>query len=782
MKLSFLAIFLAFSFSYLAQTEIILSNSVNGQTFIDCNSFIIDSGGQGGPGYSNDEHSIITICGNNPAKPLSLVFNTFNLSIVDDFVNGNQVDYVKIYDGASSAEPLLGTYTGTQLEGIVFLPSVTNMSGCFTIEFQSNSSGTGKFTASANCKIPCNNPVAGGVVLNGVTSDSIQVCLNEEINFKEQGSIAQPGFNIKSYKWDFMDNATSNLKDAKHAYTIPGYYLVQLFITDDNPDNICKSKNLINLKVLVAPAPDFTGFPKDTTLCIGESIELIAKPKDYEVLWNGFSNITSISDGCLSDDKITIAQNVDLMQNQFKAGSTITNINQIQSICIGMEHTYIGDLDIKLICPNGQNIMLHQQGGTGCQLGDPDQDDGIDCSDPSTIGKPFNYCFTPVASLTWADWALQNTSGAVIPAGDYSPIGSFSSLIGCPTNGVWTISVTDNYLIDDGCVFYMALNLDPILLNNPISFKPTIGVDADSSYWTIPNGINATLSSFKDSLKITPNVSGVQKFKYSVLDKFGCLHDTTFTLTIKSNPILNIGNDTLLCSNSPFQFHPSITQTNNSTSYIYRWSPSLNITDSTIVSPSLKENKEGIYTLSLYPNGHPQCIASDQVKISVLYPKISLGLDRTICPGEIIELKDDLNFGNSFLWSTNETSKSINVNTGGVYWLKSSNSICDAFDTINVTLLKKTSLSDLPNIISVNNDGINDQYKFEIVNAEKFEFTIVNRWGDKIFSTTNPIDFWDGKYKGVNVTEGVYFYLLKYNSSCENQTTIEKKGFITVVN
>lgn len=335
---------LFFSGISLAQAPINMTPANNNQTFNTCNGFLIDSGGQGGPGYGNNESIVITICPDTPGEIISIVFNLFALDPTNTGTQQNpNVDFMAVYDGPSTASNTLGTYTGTPLQGVVIEATQLNPSGCITLEFYSNSVGTGQFTASVNCETPCADPQAGGVIMNGITPDSIRVCVGDTITFQEQGSFAQQGFNLVNYMWDFMDGDTSNGTTVSHVYDVPGYYNVQLFVTDDNG---CSNPNLIDLQVLVGTIPDFTGFPSDTSICLGESMTFVADPESYEVSWNGFPGSQQIDDGCLPDTLLGLSQDVQLLQTGFAAGTTIQNVNDITSICLDLEHSYMGDLVI----------------------------------------------------------------------------------------------------------------------------------------------------------------------------------------------------------------------------------------------------------------------------------------------------------------------------------------------------------------------------------------------------------------------------------------------------
>jgi len=65
-----------------------------------------------------------------------------------------------------------------------------------------------------------------------------------------------------------------------------------------------------------------------------------------------------------------------------------------------------------------------------------------------------------------------------------------------------------------------------------------------------------------------------------------------------------------------------------------------------------------------------------------------------------------------------------------------------------------------PNAISPNNDGINDKFKAlgDIVYILEYEINISNRWGQIIYSSHDPQEEWDGKFKGNLQPIGVYIY------------------------
>ncbi len=87
------------------------------------------------------------------------------------------------------------------------------------------------------------------------------------------------------------------------------------------------------------------------------------------------------------------------------------------------------------------------------------------------------------------------------------------------------------------------------------------------------------------------------------------------------------------------------------------------------------------------------------------------------------------------------------------------NQACEQMININFNISE--SMLELPNFFSpVGSPGINDIYKVKHKSLVKFQATVFNRWGNKIYEWTNPDEGWDGKYKGKHVSPGVYFVVV----------------------
>jgi len=88
----------------------------------------------------------------------------------------------------------------------------------------------------------------------------------------------------------------------------------------------------------------------------------------------------------------------------------------------------------------------------------------------------------------------------------------------------------------------------------------------------------------------------------------------------------------------------------------------------------------------------------------------------------------------------------------------------------------------IPNAFSPNNDGVNDVFRVITNELISFEITIFNRWGDKVYHSTDPNEVWIGDDidGGTHyVPFGTYSYVAKIKGY--NSDAIEKSGNINVI-
>jgi PKD repeat protein len=143
------------------------------------------------------------------------------------------------------------------------------------------------------------------------------------------------------------------------------------------------------------------------------------------------------------------------------------------------------------------------------------------------------------------------------------------------------------------------------------------------------------------------------------------------------------------------------------------------------------------------------------------------------------------NTGDGATYST--TSFSHEYQQGGIYTVSLTAlnppcqpSIAEQIVNIYTVALNEGAFSEV-NIITPNNDGINDCLRFfpEELTAEdfhSFDLNIFNRWGTLIFSTQNPAEHWCAD----NAEDGTYYWMIGYELVCGDAGRKEEKGSVMV--
>jgi gliding motility-associated-like protein len=85
----------------------------------------------------------------------------------------------------------------------------------------------------------------------------------------------------------------------------------------------------------------------------------------------------------------------------------------------------------------------------------------------------------------------------------------------------------------------------------------------------------------------------------------------------------------------------------------------------------------------------------------------------------------------------------------------------------------------LPTGFSPNNDGNNDILNvYGIADASSYELEVYNRWGERVFFSSDKTQGWDGRYNGTDAPVGVYAY--RYNITIKGKN-YQAKGNVTLV-
>ncbi len=185
----------------------------------------------------------------------------------------------------------------------------------------------------------------------------------------------------------------------------------------------------------------------------------------------------------------------------------------------------------------------------------------------------------------------------------------------------------------------------------------TITLDAGAaSSWLWNNG--------QTSQTLVANTPGT----YSVITNgsTSCPSRDTIVIALASPP--NLGEDTTLCEGSNYTLDAGTAET-------YLWNTGQ-------TTQNLSVDSSGVYVVR---TTRANCVFRDTAVLAFTpLPAVNLGNDAGICPGDSLVL-DAGNPGGTYLWSTSAATRSIQVDTAGVYFVKVNNGNCSNSDTIRIT-------------------------------------------------------------------------------------------------
>ncbi len=99
-------------------------------------------------------------------------------------------------------------------------------------------------------------------------------------------------------------------------------------------------------------------------------------------------------------------------------------------------------------------------------------------------------------------------------------------------------------------------------------------------------------------------------------------------------------------------------------------------------------------------------------------------------------------------------------------------------DTAFASILLENVALHVPSAFTPNNDNFNDQFYVGYYGIKELNVKIFSRWGMVIYESDDKDFRWDGTYKGQQVPEGVYVYVIE--GIGENNLKYPKTGTITV--
>ena len=320
------------------------------------------------------------------------------------------------------------------------------------------------------------------------------------------------------------------------------------------------------------------------------------------------------------------------------------------------------------------------------------------------------------------------------------------------------------------------------------AYQSTNGCD---STFTLELSVNPVSSSVKDTTICEGNpiyfdeellTESGQYFSISP-NQYGC--DSLSILNLKildSDPLDAIGGE--ICSGESIQLF--VTGGNG-----YQWTPAAGLSCTDCPNPIATPFKTTTYTIR--SQDCLQMPISTKVVVKVVeYPRIELGNDLNVEIGEEVIIEPNL----------------INYTEGPIKWESQGRVVCadcptmtikpertitykvtvgnepNCFHSDEVTIYVKSNCVAedfvIPNIITPNGDGVNDEFYIEPqIQAELKFLRVYERWGELIFEGRSFDDKWDGTFRGQKLRPAVFAYHVRIK--CPDGTIFNKHGNITLI-
>ncbi len=262
----------------------------------------------------------------------------------------------------------------------------------------------------------------------------------------------------------------------------------------------------------------------------------------------------------------------------------------------------------------------------------------------------------------------------------------------------------------------------------------------------------------------------------------GCIGKDTVSITVHLPNNLNAPPDKFMCATASVQLDG-----NNGNTVQYLWSPGTYLSATTVPNPIAFPPFSTAFNVIItdvacnYNNSFTVFVTVDPL------PVINAGKSNDIdCSAHSAILH--ASGGTQYLWSPSiHLSSTIIPNPVATptstqqYIVIVKDALgCANKDSVTVFSNVAASLARfMPNAFTPNGDGLNDCYGLKNwLLIQQLEFMIFDRWGEKVFSTTNPSVCWDGTYKGKPSLAGTYVYYIKAQTACGLE---EQKGTFLLI-
>ena len=158
-----------------------------------------------------------------------------------------------------------------------------------------------------------------------------------------------------------------------------------------------------------------------------------------------------------------------------------------------------------------------------------------------------------------------------------------------------------------------------------------------------------------------------------------------------------------------------------------------------------------------------------------------LGNDTAICNTDKLILNASGAY-TGYLWQDGSRQPTINVTATGTYKvIVSTGAGCETSSSIHINVLDNCDDIFFPTGFTPNGDLLNDKFGplGNLFLVKKYSLKVFNRYGEIVFTSSNPYEKWDGSYRGKQNGSNNYVWVAAYIYN--NRVIKTQKGNITIV-
>jgi PKD repeat protein len=617
-------------------------------------------------------------------------------------------------------------------------------------------------TTPEGCKDTIQHPISVYTIPTAAMSISPSLNCNQPVTFNASASLGP----VNSYNWDFNSDGTSDQttpgSSVTHTYPSPGTYTATLIV---NATGNCL--DTITQTVVIHPVPT-ASFSFPNGLCLlsvpfDASGSAVANPSTIASYGWDFNN-----DGIIDQTTSTPTLDHIFTQNGTATVNLTVTTNAGCTASLNQQVTVFNKPDANFLIAPAPN-----------------------CNQPVNLDASVSF----VPGTNTIDSYIWDYTGDGTPDFSSPSPGTSHTYAGPGTYTVSLITLANGNCAD---TISRTFTINPVPVAAAQNVQPVCGLEAplNASASTVSSGnitqfnwdVNGdgSIEASGANVPFTFPGPGSYNIVLTTISDSGCTDQTSITIVILPVPTADF-DLTNICITDSAQFTNQTTWNGGNPTLSYSWNFGDNSPNGNSTDIAHGYTQPGTYNVQLIAQTNSGC--SDTITQEIIVSQVPVAAFSFVPQCFQVVTFADLSSTNggspiNYNWdfgdgiqsdtaSLNHTFQ--NPGTYNVALTVTNEQGCSSDTTQSITVIPSASLDKLiiPNILTVNGDGINDIMELDpnFETCLTYDIDYFNRWGNKVYAQKKG----DLPFPGNRRLEpGVYFYVIQTGN-------IIKNGTVTIV-